>query len=288
MKRRTKCIYASLVTVFLALLLSGLHGVSVLAAEPALTDPASPEDVPSVSVYLTVATGNGALALAQEEILVRDADGDGALTFQDVLLCAHDARFEGGAAAGYAADPAEDGLSVTRLWGVETDGCGCYINHISANGLLAPVQQGDLLCAVVSAGAGEGEALYCYFDAAQASVAGEKTLTLTLTALGSDAEGAPAALPVADAVIQIDGRDTAFSTDGEGKVTLQFDGSGTCIVSARKDGVSLIPPVCAVEVSAEEPAAGDRGILRWIGLSAAAILGLTRAIRRRVRRVDPL
>lgn len=279
--------FCACAAVFLALLLTGLSGVSALAEGGTAQDAALPEE--SSYIYITIAEADGTLALAHAELPLRDADGDHVLTVQDALLCAHDAYFEGGSAAGYAASEEEEAFSLTKLWGAEAEGYGCYVNHAAVGSLLDPVASGDLLYAFVCADPVAQPETYCYFDAPQASVAGAETLTLTLTAVENDAEGEPIVSPVAGATIQIDGRDTAFSTDEEGKVTLQFDGSGTCIVSARKDGAALVPPVCAVAVSADEPAAGDRSaFFRWTVLSVAALAGLAAALRWRIRRTRPL
>ena len=62
-------------------------------------------------VYVTIA--NGELALCQEPVTVTDADGDGALTIADALYLAHEAAFDGGAEAGFAAETTEYGLTLT-------------------------------------------------------------------------------------------------------------------------------------------------------------------------------
>lgn len=262
--------------VVFALLFSLLTALPVLAAEDDL-----PEE--SLRVYASIADGDDKTVLACQEILLRDADGDGALTVLDALLAAHDARFDGGAAAGFASEQTENGRIATMLWGRQECGFGIYVNHLPVGDLLAPLQDGDALYAFACEDPSEVQ--YCHFDVSRATVGGEETLTLTLTELAPDGEKQP----VSDAVIQIDGKDTAFRTDGGGKVTLQFDGSGSCIVSARKDGVALVPPVCAVSVSEEEPFAGDRfAPLRWILLSVGALAGIVLALRWRIRRTNPL
>ena len=275
MRLSRKQLCACAAAVFLALLFPVLTALPVLAEE----DTAAQEE--TAHVYVSVANAGGT-ALANQEIALPDADGDGVLTVHDAMLAAHDAQFEGGAAAGYASKEEEGGRIATMLWGETAGSFGIYVNHAPVEDLLAPVQSGDLLYAFVCGEA--DEALYCYFDVSHASVGGEETLTLALTARASGEE----AQPVADAVIQIDGRDTAFRTDAEGKVTLQFDGSGSCIVSARKEGVSMLPPVCAVSVGKEEPFAGDRSALfGWILLPMAAVVGIRLALHWQVRRLEP-
>lgn len=288
MRTKQKQCYRCLAAVFLALFSLGVFAVSARAeAEPSQETSALPEE--PARVYVTVADATGTLALAHAEVPLLDADADGVLTVYDALQNAHDAYFDGGADAGFSPEQTDAGLLVKRLWGEEAGRYSLYLNHMAEDDLLAPIRDGDLLCAVVRADlAGDG-GLYCYFDAPRASVSGSQELTLTLSAAGYDEEGLPAVLPVPDAVICIDGRDTAFMTDEAGRVTLRFDGSGCCVVSARKDGVPLILPVCSVTVSGEEPFAGDRGaLICWIALSVAALAGLVAALRRQVRRMDVL
>ena len=271
--KRTPCrVYAA--AVFLALLFSVFTGFAASAED-------LPEEPPCV--YVSIADANGKAALACLEILLEDADGDGFLTVHDALFAAHEQQFDGGAEAGFATEQAENGRIATMLWGANDSRTAVYVNHVPVEDLLAPVQDGDRLYGFVF---GETEdASYCYFDLSHTSVRDGEPLVLTLTALGPDEE----AQPVSDAVIQIDGKDTAFRTDGDGKVTLQFDGSGSCVVSARKDGAALMPPICTVAVSEEEPSAGDRSaVLRWLLLSVGALAGIVLALRWRVRRTDPL
>lgn len=272
MKRKQLC--ACVAAVFLALIFP------VLAVFPVLAEGDLPEE--QMRVYVFVTDAGGETALAYQELPLSDADGDGMLTVHDALLLAHDGYFDGGAASGFASEETEEGRIASMFWGEDGGHIGIYVNHMPVADLLVPLQEGDLLDVFARVTPEDG--LYCYFDVPHASVGGGEALTLTLAAADSGE-----AAPIAGAVICIDGKDTAFTTDAEGKVTLQFDGSGSCIVSARKDGAALLPPVCAVTVSAEEPAAGDRGALfRWILLSVGSLTGIVLALRWRVRRTDPL
>lgn len=274
MRLRRKQLHACVAAVLFALVFSLFPDFSALAEE-------LPEE--PARVFVSVAVIGGDSALAGQEFPLQDVDGDGLLTVHDGLLVAHDAQFDGGAEAGYAFQQTEDGRIATMLWGESEGSFGIYVNHAPVGDLLVPLQDGDLLYAFVCKD--PETALYCYFDVSRASVNGGGALVLTLTAAYPEGEGQP----VPDAVIQIDGKDTAFRTDEDGKVTLQFDGSGSCVVSARKEGVALVPPVCRVSVGEEEPFAGDPWVLlRWVLLSAAALTGIVLALRWRVRRTDPL
>ena len=274
MRPGRKRIYACVAAVFLALILPVLTAFSVLAEEETQEG--------SACAYVSIVDASGKPVMACREVLLRDTDGDGLFTVHDALAAAHDLQFAGGAEAGYAAEQTEDGRIATMLWGESGGRIGIYVNHMPVEDLLTPIQDDDLLYGIVCEDAEDG--LYCRFDVSEASVRGGKPLELTLTAVGSDGEA-----PVAGAVIRIDGKDTAFRTDGEGNVTLKFDGSGSCVISAWKDGETLYPPVCVVSVGGEEPFAGDRAVLLgWSLLSVGALAGITLALRWRIRRTDPL
>jgi hypothetical protein len=54
----------------------------------------------TAKISVTIAD-KGNLVMSQEEVTVTDIDGDGTLTINDTLYAAHEATYEGGAAAGY-------------------------------------------------------------------------------------------------------------------------------------------------------------------------------------------
>ncbi len=57
----------------------------------------------SADVYVTIAD-KGTLVVTQEKITVTDIDEDKTLTINDALFCAHKAKYDGGADAGYIVD----------------------------------------------------------------------------------------------------------------------------------------------------------------------------------------
>lgn len=235
-------------------------------------------------LYVTITDGTGQQVLAHEEIAVTDLDGDGVLTADDALRCAHIAKYEGGE-DGYGSADSSFGRSLTKLWGVENGGSyGYYLNHTSMMSLLDPVKGGDVIAAFVYTDVEGFSDTYCFFDVDHAAVMGGETLTLTLAACGYDAEWNPITVPVDGATILINGQKSSYVTDAEGKVELQFDGAGYCIVSAEKDGVTLVPPACAVAVRGDHTMAGDGSQILLYGCAAVLALVLICLCLRRVRR----
>lgn len=233
--------------VLCVLLLATMLGTSVAA------DAASDA---SASVYVTIADAKGELALTRKAVTVKDFDSDGTLTVSDALYAAHEAAFEGGAAAGYATAQSDWGLSLTKLWGTENGGSyGYAVNHTMANSLADPVKDGDTVDAYVYTDLTAWSDKYCYFDVDSASVGFGGTLSLTLMSAGFDPETyAPVTLPVAGAVITVNGKSSEAVTDSEGHATITLNTAGECIISAKSDSVTLVPPCCVVSVASDASA----------------------------------
>lgn len=227
-------------------------GIAALLAAVLTLAPAA-ESAPQDTAYVTIADENGELALVREAVVLEDADGDGAVTVNDALLLAHEQAYPGGAAAGYLSSEGPYGLKLDKLWGVENGGSyGYYVNHASAMSLTAPVSDGDEVAAFIYTDLDGYSDTYCYFDHTTAELNAPGELTLTLKAAGWAADYNPVELPVADAVIVVNGEKTDFRTDENGSVTLNL-AAGSYIISAVSDAQVLVPPVCQVSV------AGDAG-----------------------------
>ncbi|MBR4235637.1 MAG: hypothetical protein IKR85_06205 [Clostridia bacterium] len=168
------------------------------------------EDTAETVVYVSIA--NGTLMTALAPVSVSDIDEDGALTINDALYLAHELYFEGG--DGYASAMSDWGLSLTKLWGVENGGSyGYYVNNVSAMSLADPVQDGDTVYAFVYTDTAAWSDTFCYFDAEFRTAGAGDEVTLTLCAAGFDENWTPVTLPVAGAVITINGEATEYVTD---------------------------------------------------------------------------
>lgn len=224
--------------VMILILTLGICNVAVFAAEEAVT------------VYVTISDANGDLVLTQEAITVTDIDDDGKLTINDALYAAHEANYEGGAAAGYASAQSDYGLSLNKLWGTANGGSySYYVNNASAMGLTDAVKEGDYLNAYVFTDLTTWSDTYCYFDVNVANAKVGEEIVLTLSAAGYDAAWNPVVLPVEGATITLNGVATAYKTDAQGKATIQIEKAGTCVISATSETQTLVPPVCVATIA---------------------------------------
>lgn len=284
MKRNMKSVFFRIAFLLPALCVLLCAFVPPVSAEE---DGAEPEEPASVSVFLTCSDAENALFLAREAVEVFDLDADGVFTADEALVCAHEALFEGGA-DGYDSDEAGIGL----FWGKENEaGFALYRNHLPAGGIGVAVENFDLLEVFPV----REDSLYCRFDEDAADVKEGETLTLTLLAFPAAAEepeedgenilreDSGAGIPVEGAALFVNGKETSFVTDEEGRVKLRFDGTGYCVVTAVSEAFTLIPPVCAVVVVGDRPDAGDPGVLPWALCALACLYFLTRFVRRRRR-----
>ena len=201
------------------------------------------------TVYVTIADGQGQLVMVNAAIDVTDVDADGALTINDALYAAHEAAYEGGAEAGYAAADAGYGLSISKLWGEENGGSyGYYLNDVSAYSLLDPVADGDYLNAFVYTDLEAWSDVYCAFDCRTVEMEAGAEVGLTLNMMTFDENWNPVSLPVEGATLTIDGEDGEVVTDAEGRAQFTIEAAGEYLISARSDSAILVPPVCIVTV----------------------------------------
>lgn len=213
-----------------------------------LTAAVSAEE-PSAEVYVTIADENGKLALANEKIAVTDIDGNGELTIDDALYCAHEAKYSGGAEAGYKSAESDYGKYLEKLWGVENGGSyGYYHNNASAMSLDDKIISGDYISAFVYTDLTAWSDTYCYFDTTSFSAEVNEPVTLTLTAAGYDENYAPITYAVEGAVITVNGEETEFVTDSEGKAEITLDGPEYYVISVVSKDKILVPPVCLAEI----------------------------------------
>ena len=208
---------------------------------------ASAESAPTV--FVSISDDAGALVLAHAAVAVTDADGDGALTICDALMLAHAAYHPDGAAA-FLAEDTEWGKSLYVLWGVDNGGSyGYMLNDASPMSLLDPVKDGDHVKAYAYTDLTAYSDTYAYFVVPAAAAAVKETAEFKLSAAGYDAAWNPVVLPVAGAVLTVNGEKTDAVTDENGCAALTFAECGVYTVSAVCENMTLVPPVCIVTVT---------------------------------------
>ncbi|HAG13539.1 MAG TPA: hypothetical protein DCG49_06715 [Ruminococcus sp.] len=235
---------------------------SFLAAMTALTVSAPfvltafAETVSDSSQYVYVSCAcQGDLEIANQRIQLLDADEDGSLTVNDVIITAHNQFYDGGAAEGYKTKTTEWGNSIVRLWGVENGGSyGYTVNDQFASGLSDPVSDEDYVYFYVYKDAKTYSDTYTMFD--MRSFDGDlyvgDVMPLHLDAIVYDENWVAHTEPLAGAVITKDGERTDYVTDENGDVYLTFDQSGTVIYSAECDDKIIVPPVACFNVADSE------------------------------------
>ena len=210
------------------------------------------DDAAAADVFVTIADENGKLVLVQEKITVTDRDNDGKFTVDEALYAAHEAKFNGGAEAGYASSATSYGLSLDKLWGVANGGSyGYYVNNVFSSSLADEVKPGDYVNAFIYTDLTAWSDTYCYFDKHSVSLEQGGEISLTLTACGYDSGYNPITFPVEGAKITLNGTLTEYTTDAEGKVTFKLENAGEYVISAVSDSVILVPPVLKASVSAK-------------------------------------
>ncbi len=237
----------------------------------------------SVNVYVSIAN-KGTLAVAYEKVTVTDIDEDGKITVNDTLYAVHEAKYQGGAEAGYSYYSTEQyGLSIGTLWGDKSGCFGYYINNASAWSLEDSVKDGDYVYGFVYSDAENWSDSYSFFDKSTVSADNGSEITLTLSKSGYDADWNPITVAVEGATITVDGVDTDVKTDANGEAVIKITDSGNHIISAKSDSEILVPAVCIASVKSEEssveseiPQAGDNSShIIFIALAIVSMISLS-------------
>lgn len=216
------------------------------------------------SAYVTIANEGGPV-VARKAVLAADRNGDGKFDVDEVLHAAHEAAYEGGAAAGYASARTQYGLGITKLWGDTSGSFGYWLNNASCWSLEDQVKENDSLVAFVYQDKTSWSDNYAYFDSNTYTAAAGEALSVTLKAKsGYDESWSPVFSGFAGATL------TAYDSDfqpveaitvtdnGEGAYCVTFAESGTYYLAATYPGVAaegayttapMVPAVCEVTVS---------------------------------------
>ena len=206
----------------------------------------------SAEVNVTIAN-NGAPVVYNAPVTVTDVDGDNSLTINDALIIAHTEYYSEGA-KGYETATTQYGLGIKKLWGNTNNGSfGYYVNDASAWSLTDALKDGDNLYAFCYKDAASYSDKYSYFNIKSlVGTEASDSYEITLKMQGYDESWNPVELPVANAVITLDGVDTDFVTDENGVASITINDEYKHIISARPTDDSLIITPAVIEVKGNE------------------------------------
>ena len=226
----------------------------------------------TVSVEGVLGKTDDGRAAVELPVTVKDADADGILTFHDALVALHEAyRVDG-----YTL---QRGVTVTKLWGVETYATSFFKNGEELTKMVAyktsTVADNDQLYAVVMTDKTDRADCFTWFDKTDVTVKAGESFKLTLTGKSDDyAKSGATNIPVGTWEDGVFTQIGSTKTDFDGNVTLSFDKADTYIVTAKgvlpgerwddelewSDDIDCptIAPYCVVTVEeAAKPGAAD-------------------------------
>lgn len=258
-------------------ILSLLLSLAVISGTAPAYVSANTEPAEDARVYFTVsdrgiiAADNDGKAMAGREVTVKDINLDGKLSYDEALRAAHR---EYNSESGYVSENTQYGVSISRLWGVDTGNTLLFINNegILNDAGTETVLEGDKLTVSVNKDNTYYADWYTFFDSDTKTVKTGEEFTLTLKGhLGmayTDEDKANVPIPEVSAGIWKDGAFVNWeekTTDKDGMVSFAFNEAGTYYITADgtvKDTVTdwsnggaeieadcpIIAPVCVVTV----------------------------------------
>lgn len=233
-----------LALVLVLALCAGLLVMPVGAAEP------------EAVAYLTISVA-GKLQLTRYPVTLTDENENGKLDIDDVLQVGH--AIYGDDTYSYASARGDYGLSITKLWGDTSGAFGYCVNTTVPMSLEEEVKAGDDVYAYVYQDKTGYTDAFSYFNERHISVTAGDTVTLTLSKLGYGENWETISTPIANAAITIDGEETDYVTDENGKVTMKLNAPGLYVISANVTGTVLVR---------RSPQPGSRRPGRRIGATA--------------------
>ncbi len=244
--------------IFTAILLALLLILQLLPVSAAGDAPAS------ITAYLTISqsgelvTDKNGDALAYAAVAL---SGKANYTLDDVFRQAHETYYDG--EDGYASSEGDYGLAIDTLWGDDSGNFGYQVNGGSeaVMGLTHEVENGDFIDAYSMQSLFPQSEAYTVFDVRTVSTASYETFTLTLREAGYDENFNMVFSPCEGAVITVNGEETAFVTDEDGKAEITLPAAGTYLISAKKsktvneaEVTAITAPVCIASASAHPDA----------------------------------
>lgn len=225
-----------------------------------------------VEIFVTIAN-KGNVVMFQQKITVVDVNHNGIFDVDDALYAAHEAGFEGGAAAGYASYDSQWGLSIGMLWG-DTSMCyGYWLNNASCWSLEDVVADGNHLVAFVYTDGEFWSDSYSKFDAFDYTTTTAQDLVVKLEKAGYDENWNTVFSAHAGATITVyDSEGKAMTTgytvtdNGDGSYAIRITTAGNYYIVASDSDPLTVPAVCQVAVTYVDqvPPTGDNSMISLI------------------------
>ncbi len=212
----------------------------------------------SISQSGKIVTDKNGTAVANARV---ELYGKESYTLDDVFRKAHTLYYDG--EDGYASSEGDYGLAIDTLWGDDSGNFGYQVNGGSeaVMGLSHVVENGDIIDAYTMQSLFPQSEAYTVFDVRTVSTASYETFTLTLREAGYDESFNMVFSPCEGAVITINGEETDFRTDADGKAQIFLPAAGTYLLSAKKsktvneaEVTAITAPVCIASASARPDA----------------------------------
>ncbi len=217
------------------------------------------DEVQDINVYLSFSKdGEFAADKFGDDIVLRQItlSGKESYDINDVFLAMHDQLSENGQIA-YATSDGQWGLFIEKLWDDTSGKFGYYLNSVPQM-LTTPVENGDCIETFIYKSFYPDTESYAKFDTLNISAFSGNEFELTLKCVTGYSNGSEIFSPCSDATITIDGIETEFVTDENGKSVISIEENGTHIISAVKTKTlelseEIVPaitaPVCIAEIS---------------------------------------
>ena len=154
----------------------------------------------------------------------------------DVFLTAHSLYYEDGE-DGYASSESEWGFGIDKLWGDTSGNFGYQVNSgtESVMGLGHTVKDGDYIDAFIYKNSYPDTEGYSMFNMTHVKAYTDSKFELTLNYFsGYDESWNNIISPCGGATITLNGEETEFMTDENGKVLIKLENEGRNIISAIK------------------------------------------------------
>lgn len=204
-------------------------------------------------IYITVALqgnfqkGNDGTLMAEVPVVVRDTDGNNAVTVKEALEQVH-SRY---CPNGFGVKNEKCGPVISRLWNHPVENADFYVNNEKGFALRDKLNFYDSLYVFSEKSAVD---TYTYFNKTDDQAVTYREYDVQLLSQDYDDSGKPISVPIANAelyAVRSDGtwKDLHVKTDEEGNAALIFREAGDVILTAKPPQKNMVSPVLKLKVA---------------------------------------